>query len=88
MNYISARDLSINQLYFSLSNEWRYSCLTIDCRNAALAKYRTNADSNFEQFCHYDQNKKDRLFNKVLGKRVLQHDDSLIFNSVANNKIP
>ena len=27
---------------------------------------------------------KNRLFNKFQGKRVLQHDDCLIFNSVAN----
>ena len=79
LNYIPAIDLWINRLYFSLSNQSKYSCLTIDCRNAGPVKYRTNADNNFEQFCYYGQNKKDRLFNKLLAKRVLKHDDSLVF---------
>ena len=48
---IPARDLWINRLYFSLSNESKYSCLTIDCRKAGPAKYRINANSNLEQFC-------------------------------------
>ena len=38
INYIPARDLWINRLYFSLSNESKYSCLTIDCRQAGPAK--------------------------------------------------
>ena len=58
---ILARGLWINRLYFSLSNESKYFCLTIDCRNAGPIKYITNADSNFEQFCYYVQNKKDPL---------------------------
>ena len=40
---------------------------------------QTNADSNFEQFCYYGQNKKDRLFNKLLAKRVNQINTSLVF---------
>ena len=54
----------------SLSNESKYSCLNIDCRQSGPAKYRTDADSNFEQFCYYGQRKKDRLFNKVVAKKV------------------
>ena len=68
-----------NQLYFSLSNKLKYSCLTIECRNAGPAKYRTDADSNFEQFCYFDQYIKDRLFNKFLAERVLEYSDSLVF---------
>ena len=49
---ISARDLWINQLYMSLSKESKHAFLTI-------AKYRTSAESNFEKFCYFVQNKKD-----------------------------
>ena len=48
INYISTRDLWLNQLYLSLSNESKYSCLTIDCRKSGPAKYRTDTDSSFE----------------------------------------
>ena len=86
IRYIPARDLWINRLYFSLLNESKYSYLTIDCRKAGLAKYRTNANSNLEQFCYFGQNKKDRLFNKLLAQRVDTGDNSLIFqiDSVIN----
>ena len=43
IRYIPARDLWINWLYFSLSNESKYSCLTIDSSKVGHAKYRTNA---------------------------------------------
>ena len=68
IRYIPARDLWINWLYFSLSNGSKYSCLTIDCRKAGHAKYRTNANSKFEQFCYFGQNKKDTLFKNFLAK--------------------
>ena len=60
--------------------------MTIDCRKSDFVNYRTNADSNFEQFCHYGQNKKDRLFNKFLAKRAYQNNGSLVFqiDSVMN----
>ena len=41
INYIPARDLWINRLYFSLSNESKYFCLTSDCRKSGPEKYRT-----------------------------------------------
>ena len=86
INYIPARDLWINKLYMSLSNKSKYSCLTIDCRKSGPAKYRTDADSNFEQFCYYGQSKKDRLFNKFLAKKVNQNENLLVFqiDSVIN----
>ena len=85
-NYIPTRGLWINWLYLSLSNESKYSCLTIDCRKSGPAKYRTDADSNFEQFCYYGQNRKDRLFNKFLAKKVDQNENLLVFqiDSVIN----
>ena len=83
INYIPARDLWINRLYLSLSNESKYSYLTIDCRKSGPAKYRTEANSNFEQFCYYGQSKKDRLFNKFLAKRVDQNENSLVFQIVS-----
>ena len=53
--------------------------MNIDCRKSGLAKYKTHADNNFEQFCYYDQIKKDRLLNKFLAKRVEQNNKLLIF---------
>ena len=52
IKYIPARNLCINRLYFSLSNEPKNSCLTIDREKSGPARYRTNADNNFEQFCY------------------------------------
>ena len=74
----------------SLSNESKHACLTIDCRKTSPAKYRTSAESNFEQFCYFVQNKKDGLFNKFLAKKNLQSKNPLVFKidsviSVAEN---
>ena len=72
----------------SLSNESKYSCLTIACRKSGPAKYSADADSNFEQFCYYGQNKKDRLFNEFLAKKVDQNENLSVFqiDSVINCK--
>ena len=64
INYIPARDLCINRFYISLSNESKNSCLSTDCIKSGPAKYRKNADNNFEQFYYYGQNKKDRRLSK------------------------
>ena len=53
--------------------------MTTDCRNAGPVKYRTNADNNFEQYRYYGQNKRNKLSNKFLAKRVSQEDHSLVF---------
>ena len=60
--------------------------MTIDCRESGPAKYRTDADRKLEQFPYYGQNKKNRLFNKFLAKKVNQNKDLLVFqkNSVIN----
>ena len=42
-------------------------------------KVWTDADSKFEQFCYYGQNRKDRLFNKFLAKKVDQNENLLVF---------
>ena len=86
INCISARDLWINRLYLSLSNESKCSCFTIDCRKSGPAKYGTDANSNFEQFCYNGQSKKDRIFNKFLAKKANQNENSLVFqiDSVMN----
>ena len=71
-NYISHRDLWINRLYFEISNLTQKQCLTIDtCDNNNLgpAKFRTQADSNTEQICYYNRNKKDTSFNSFLALR-------------------
>ena len=74
MNYIPLSDLWINRLYFSISNEHKNSCLTVDCRYSGPARYRTNADNDFEQFCYYRQKKRDRLYNKFVPRRVNTED--------------
>ena len=74
IKYILARDLWINRLYFSLSNESKNSCLIIDCRKSGPAKYRTHTDNNFDQICYYGQNKKDKLLNKFSAKRMQQNN--------------
>ena len=56
--YIPSRDLRINRFHIDVSNKNRYSCVTINCRNSGLAKYRTNLESNLKQFCFYAQKKR------------------------------
>ena len=60
--------------------------MTIDCGKSGPAKYRTEANSNFEQFCYCGQSKKYRLFNKFLAKMCDQNQNSLVFqiDSVIN----
>ena len=60
--------------------------MTIDYRKSGPAKYGTDADSNFEQFFYYGQNKKDRLLNEYLAKKVNQNEHLLVFqiDSVIN----
>ena len=60
--------------------------MTTDCKKSGPAKYRTDADSKFEQFCYYGQNRKDKLFNKFLAKKVCQNENLLVFqiDSVVN----
>ena len=53
--------------------------MTIDYRKTGHTKYRTEANSNFEQFCYYGQSKRDRLFNKVLTKNVDKNRNLLDF---------
>ena len=62
----------------SLSNESKYF-LTIDCRKSCPEKYRTEANSNSEQFCYYGESKKERLFDKFLAKKLNQNRNSLVF---------
>ena len=81
IRYIPARDLWTNRFCFSLSNESKHWWLTIDCRKANPAKYRTNTNSNLEQIFYFGQNKKDRLFSKVLAERVDRGNNSLIFQT-------
>ena len=61
--------------------------MTIECRESRPAKYKTNPDNNLEQFCYFYQNKKDRLFKKILAKRVDGNNNYLVFkiDSVINS---
>ena len=86
ISFIPARGFWVQRLTFLRSNESKNSCLSIDCRKSGPAKYKTNANGKLEQFCYYGQNKKDRLFNKLLAKRVAQNNNTLVFqiDSVIN----
>ena len=53
--------------------------MTIDCRKSGPEKYRTEANSNFEQFCYYGESKKERLFDKFLAKKLNENRNSLVF---------
>ena len=64
IKYIPARDLQINRLYFTIANDRKYSCLTIDCTKRGPSKYRTNADNNLEQ------TKKDTVCNKFSARNL------------------
>ena len=70
----------------SLSNESKHACLTIDCRETGPSKYRKSAESNFEQFCYFVQNKKDRLFKNFLAQSKNPLDFKIVSAiSVAKN---
>ena len=58
----------------------------MDCRKSGPAKYRTEENSNFEQFCYYGKSKNDRLFHKFLAKMIDENENSLVFqiDSVIN----
>ena len=67
--YIPHRDLWINRLYLEISNSTQKQCLTIDTGGANYlgpGKFRTQADSDAEQICYYNRNKKDTSFNSFL----------------------
>ena len=71
-NYMPKRDLWINKLYFDISNSDTTQCLKIDTRdinNLGHAKFGTQADSNKEQICYYNRNKRDNDFNSFLALR-------------------
>ena len=56
--------------------------MTIDCRNFNLsgpAEYRTNAKSEVKQFCYFNQKKKDKVYNKLLSKRIASDNSNVIF---------
>ena len=67
INYIVTRYLWINQLFIPVSPQDKNSCLTINCR--------TKAEDNFEQFCYHGQNKKDKLYNKLLTEKKIEKND-------------
>ena len=84
-NYIPDRDLWINRLYFYISNSSKKQCLTIgtrDVNDLGPAKFRTQADSNREQICYYNQSKRDKSFNSLLAVRKQTSTNSGIIFSI------
>ena len=70
--YILNRNISINRLYFETPNSRQKQCLTIDTRDVndlGPRKFRTQTDSDTEQICYYNRNKKDTSFNSFLAVR-------------------
>ena len=86
IRYISARDLWINRLYFSLSNESKYSCLTIACRNPALQSIELMQTVTWNNFVISVKIKKTDSLINFLTRRVDTSNNSLIFqtDSVVN----
>ena len=81
-DYIPNRDLWLNRLYFEISNSNKKDCLTTDCCNfnsIGSLKDRTSAESDKPQICCYNQNKKDKLFNKFLLMRKQSAGDNFVF---------
>ena len=71
-NCVPNRDLWINRLYFDISNSTKKQFLTIDTRDVndlGLTKFRIQADSNQEQICYYNRNKRDTSFISLLAAR-------------------
>ena len=71
-NYVPNQNIWINRLYFDTSNSKPKRCLTIDTRDfndLGPGKFRTQADSETEQICYYNRNKKDTSFNCFLATR-------------------
>ena len=68
---------------FALTNSKKKICQTIDCRLNAFghSKYTTNAKLNSanEQFCYFNQKKKDKVYNKFLAKKNSSKDSHVIF---------
>ena len=58
INYISARHLWINRLYFSLPNESKYSCLTIDCRKSGQQSIEQRQKITLSNFINFIKIKK------------------------------
>lgn len=48
-------------------------------KNIEPSKYRTSVESDKQQICCYNQNKKDKLFNKFSPVRKQSAGDSIIF---------
>ena len=64
--------IDIFGLYFEISNSTQKQRLTIDTRDIndlGPAKFRTQADSDTEQICYYNRNRRDRSFNSFLAVR-------------------
>ena len=71
-NYIPHKDILINRLYFEISNSTQKQWLTIDTtdiNDLGAPKFRIQADSDTEQICYYNRNKKDTSFNYFLAVR-------------------
>ena len=81
-DYIPNRDLWFNRLYFEISNSKDKIFLTIDCRNfnfSGPSKYRTGGENAREQFCYFNQRKKDKFLNKFLTKRISPKNSDIVF---------
>ena len=71
-NCVPNRDLWINRLYVDISNSTKKQFLTIDSRDVndlGLTKFRIQPDSNQEQICYYNRNKRDTSFISFLAVR-------------------
>ena len=86
-NYMPKRDHWINRFHFDISNSGTKQCFTIDTRdinNLGPATFRIQADSNKEQICYYNRNKRDNNFNSFLVVRKQTLPVTEIIFSIVN----
>ena len=72
-SYIPNQQVSLNRLYFQISNSKEKKCLTIDTRETnelCIGKFRTDAQNALEQTCYFNRNKSDSHFTSYIAKRV------------------
>ena len=66
------KKLSINKLYFGITNSQEKHCFIIDTRDVNSLgpdKFRTHADDDIKEVCYYDRNQTDTSFNSFLATR-------------------
>ena len=71
--YIPQNSWWISRLFTELANKNDKVCLTLDCSNVNTdgpGRFRTNADNPETQFCYFNSNNDEQVFNRFISKRI------------------